>query len=255
MDWAAWAKLVTASILGGLVIFWSVAGYYHVRYYVLRRHEPATWKCQPKRFLRPEQQREAALLSTMNLTIGGVLSGTLIYALSKGARIPLYFEIARYGWTYTLASSVLLFVLVDGLAYYAHRALHVRALFRYVHRWHHRYVATSPFVVTAMHPAEFLTFQAVTFAPLFVIPFHYVSAIVVFVYILVFNIIDHSGVRLESKLPWQGPSVFHDDHHAHFHCNFGQCFQIWDRLHGTLRRSDRRYGADVFGGKGAPIDG
>jgi Delta7-sterol 5-desaturase len=255
VDWASWAKLVTASILGGLVIFWSVAGYYHVRYYVLRRHEPETWKCQPRRFLRPEQQREAALLSTMNLTIGGVLSGTLIYALSKGARIPLYFAIARYGWTYTLASSVLLFVLVDGLAYYAHRALHVRALFPYVHRWHHRYVATSPFVVTAMHPAEFLTFQAVTFAPLFVIPFHYVSAIVVFVYILVFNIIDHSGVRLESKLPWQGPSVFHDDHHAHFHCNFGQCFQIWDRLHGTLRRSDRRYGADVFGGKGAPIDG
>ena len=255
MDWGSWAKLVVLSVLGGLAIFWAVAGYYHVAYYVLRRHEPEAWKCQPKRFLRPEQQRQAALLSTMNLTIGGLLSGTLIYALSKGMRTPLYFDVARYGWTYTLASSVLLFVLVDALAYYAHRTLHVRALFPHVHRWHHRYVATSPFVVTAMHPVEFLTFQAVTFLPLFVIPFHYVSAIVVFVYILVFNIVDHSGVRLESRLPWQGPSVFHDDHHAHFHCNFGQCFMIWDRLHGTLRRSDRRYGADVYGGKGAPIDG
>ena len=44
---------------------------------------------------------------------------------------------------------LLLFVLVDGLAYYAHRALHARALFPHVHRRHHRYVATSPFVVTA----------------------------------------------------------------------------------------------------------
>ena len=79
-------------------------------------------------------------------------------------------------------------MLVDALAYYAHRALHARALFPRVHRWHHRYVATSPFVVDGDAPGRVLTFQAVTFLPLFVIPFHYLSAIVVFVYILVFNI-------------------------------------------------------------------
>jgi Delta7-sterol 5-desaturase len=251
----AWARTVGLSVLGGLVIFWVVAGYYHVRYYVLRRREPERWKCQPGRFLRAEQQRQAMRLSSMNLTLGGIVSGTFIHALDNGLRTPLYFDVADRGWLYTLASTPLLFVLVDGLAYYAHRALHTRALFRRVHHWHHRYVATSPFVVTAMHPIEFLTFQAVTFVPLFVIPFHYVSAIVVFVYILVFNIVDHSGVTLRSVLPWQGPSKFHDDHHAHFHCNFGQCLMLWDRLHGTLRRAGRRYGADVFGGKGAPGEG
>ena len=254
MDWATWIRLVALSILGGLAIFWIVAGYYHVRYYVLRRDEPASWKCQPGRFLRPEQQRQAFLLSTANLTIGGAISGSVIYAVLRGRATLIYFDVARHGWAYALGGTVVLFVLVDALAYYAHRALHVRLLFRHVHRWHHRYVATSPFVVTAMHPAEFLLFQAVTFIPLFVIPFHYLSAIAVFVYILVFNIIDHSGVRLRSRLPWQGPSMFHDDHHAHFHCNFGQCFVLWDRLHGTLRRAGRRYGVDVFGGKGAPAD-
>ena len=60
---------------------------------------------------------------------------------------------------------------------------------------------------------------------------------------------------VRSRLPWQGPSMFHDDHHVHFHCNFGQCFVLWDRLHGTLRRAGRRYGVDVFGGKGAPAVG
>jgi lathosterol oxidase len=255
VDWAAWSRLVALSIAGGLVIFWTVAGYYHIRYYVLRRHDPESWKCQPARFLRPEQQQQALALSTMNLTIGGALSGSFIYAVLKEHRTPIYFEVGRYGWLGVLGGTVLLFVLVDGLAYYAHRALHGRLLFRHVHRWHHRYVATSPFVVTAMHPAEFLLFQAVTFVPLLLIPFHYLSAIAVFVYILVFNIIDHSGVRLRSRLPWQGPSLFHDDHHAHFHCNFGQCFVLWDRLHGTLRRTGRRYGADVFGGRGAPQEG
>ena len=103
-----------------------------------------------------------------------------------------------------------------------------------------------------MHPAEFLLFQGVTFIPLFLIPFHFVSIILVLVYVLVFNIIDHSGVKLQSRIPWQGPSSFHDDHHVHFHCNFGQHLTLWDRMHGTLRRVDRRYGEGVFGGKGMP---
>ncbi len=250
-----WLGTVLGSTLGGLAIFWVVAGYYHLRYYVLRRGEPETWKCQPKRFLRPEQQRQALLLSSMNLTIGGVLTGTLIFALAHGVvPMPVYFRVADYGWAYTLGSTVGLFVLIDALAYYAHRALHAPIMFRLFHRWHHRYVATSPFVVVAMHPVEFLIFQATTFLPLFVIPLHYGSIIAVFVYILVFNIVDHSGVRLRSMLPWQGPSTYHDDHHAHFHCNFGQHLMLWDRLHGTLRRVGRTYGKDVFGGKGARTD-
>jgi Delta7-sterol 5-desaturase len=251
-DFAAWAGIVLVSVLGGVAILWIVGGYYHLRYYVGRRHEPERWKCQPQRFLRPEQQRQAMLLSTMNLAIGGFISGTFIYALTRGFATPIYFDVAERGWLYTLGSTVLLFVLVDALAYYAHRALHAKSVFRYVHRWHHRYIATTPFVVTAMHPVEFLVFQAVTFAPLFVIPFHYVSVVAVFVYVLVFNIIDHSGVRLSSALPWQGPSSYHDDHHTHFHCNFGQHLMLWDRLHGTLRREDRRYGETVFGGRGEP---
>lgn len=255
MDWASWAAIVAVSMAAGIAILWIVGGYYHLRYYRSRSHEPASWKCQPARFLRPGQARQAMILSTVNLGIGGLISGTLIYALQHGLSTPLYFDVADHGWPYTLGSTVLLFLLVDGLAYYAHRALHAKILFRYIHRWHHRYLAPTPFVVTAMHPVEFLIFQAVTFLPLFVIPFHFVSVIVVLIYVLVFNIIDHSGVRLTSRIPWQGPSMFHDDHHVHFHCNFGQHLTLWDRVHGTLRRHNRRYGADVFGGKGKPAGG
>jgi lathosterol oxidase len=252
IDWAEWAKIVVFSVLGGVAILWIVGGYYHVRYYVRRRHEPEQWKCQPSRFLRPEQQRQAMVLSTMNLTIGGVISGTLIYALTHGLDTPIYFDVAERGWVWFFASTVLLFVLVDGLAYWAHRLMHAKLVFRHVHRWHHRYVATSPWVVTAMHPVEFLVFQAATFLPLFVIPFHYAAIIAVFVYVLVFNIVDHSGVRLHSRIPWQGPSTYHDDHHVYFHVNFGQHLMFWDRVHGTLRREGRRYGEDVYGGKGEP---
>src|SRR5690606_13456630 len=85
---------------------------------------------------------------------------------------------------------------------------------------------------------------------LFFIPFHFLSVVAALIYILIFNIIDHSGVDLVSSLPWQGPSRYHDDHHVHFHVNFGQHLMLWDRMHGTLRRENRTYGVDVFGGKG-----
>lgn len=255
MDWTSWILLVLVATLGGHAIYWPVAGYYHYKYYVRRAHEPAAWKCQPKRFLSSKQQRDAMVASVINLSIAGLNTGTLLYAMKQGFTPPIYFTVADYGWIYTLLATVLLFVVTDGLAYYVHRAFHSRVMFRLFHRHHHRFVATTPFVVLAIHPVEFIALQAATFLPLFVIPFHYVSIIFVFVYHFVFNVIDHSGVRLESRIPWQGPSTFHDDHHAHFHCNFGQHLAIFDRLHGTLRRHGRTYGKEAFGGKGEPVQG
>ena len=251
MDWLHWASIVVPSMLAGVAVFWAIAGYYHLRYYVRRAHEPETWKCQPKRFLRPGQNAEAAKLSSFNLALGGLISGTMIYAYQQGWEAPkIYTEVAEHGWAYTLITTALLFVVMDASAYYVHRLFHIKALFRRFHRIHHRYVATTPFVVVAVHPVELLSLQAASFLPIFIVPLHFVSVIVVLVYVLVFNIIDHSGVKLSSSIPWQGPSMYHDDHHRYFHVNFGQHLMIWDRLHGTLRRQGRRYGVENFGGKG-----
>lgn len=249
-DPALLAFCLIGSVLAGLAIFYISASYYHIRYYVFRRDDADSWKNQPNRWLKPAQQRKAALMSSGNLILGGLISGSLIYAITQGMPTPLYFEVADYGWPYTIASGVLLFVLNDGSAYYVHRLLHHKRLFRHFHRHHHRFVATSPWVTTAVHPIELVMMQGAAFLPLFFIPFHPMVIGSVLVYILLFNVIDHSGVKLTSDLPWQGPTTYHDDHHAHFHVNFGQHLMIWDRIHGTLRRPDRTYGEDVFGGKG-----
>src|SRR5690606_31486636 len=92
-----WLALVVWSIVGGLAIVWGVGGYYHVRYYVLRRHEPEAWKCQPRRWLRPEQQRQAMKLTTMNMSVGGLLSGTFIWALDHGLPTSIYFDLGERG--------------------------------------------------------------------------------------------------------------------------------------------------------------
>lgn len=256
IDWSLLAICVAGATVAGLAVYHVVAGYYHYRYYVRRRHEPETWKCQPERFLTPALHRRAIFEGSRNLVQGGVITGCLVYGIVDGKlETPIYTDVAEYGWVYTLGMTVVLFVMMDYIDFLVHRTLHVRLLYRHVHRMHHRFVATSPYVTTAGHPLEFLALQAASFAPIFVIPFHAASIAAVLLYILVFNIIDHSGVRLTSILPWQPPSRYHDDHHAHFHVNYGQHLMIWDRMHGTLRRERRRYGQEVFGGRGLPDDG
>ena len=255
IDWPLLGTCVFWAVLGGLVPYHLVAGYYHRKYYVLRRGDPEAWKCQPKRFLTPKQLRTAVLAGSGNLALGGLVSGVLVYAVRHGdLHVPLYLDVSRYGWTYTVLSTVGYFVVADMFAYWVHRALHIKPLFLHVHRFHHKFVATSPYVATAVHPAELLAQQAMAFVPLFVVPLHVVGVVMVLVYVLVFNVIDHSGVRLTSSLPWQGPTTYHDDHHVHFHVNFGQHLMIWDRVFGTLRRQGRRYGENVYGGRGA-VDG
>lgn len=250
LEWSALLGWIAVATAGGLVIFHAVAGFYHVKYYVRRRDEPETWKCQARRKLPAKFQRKAVLLSSFNLTVAGVLTGVLIDAIARGLPTPIYMDVAEWGWPYTIGSTVLLFILLDAIAFYIHWALHLKFLYKRFHRAHHQYVATTPYVTVAIHPVVFVSLQVATAIPLFIIPFHVVSIGAVLVYILVFNIIDHSGVSLDSRIPWQASSNYHDDHHAHFHVNFGQHLVWWDRLHGTLRRKDTSYGVELFGGRG-----
>ena len=255
-EWGLLVAYMGGAALVGLIVYHAVAGFYHHRYYLKRRDEPEAWKCQPKRFLTPEQHRTAVLVGSSNMGLSGVITGFLAYGVVSGLiETPIYMDVTDYGWAYTLGMTAVLFVLVDCIAYWMHRTFHIRFLFKRFHSFHHRFVATSPYIAVAIHPVEFLCLQAATFVPLFYIPFHAASVVAVLLYVLIYNVVDHSGVRLVSALPWQPPSVYHDDHHAYFHVNFGQHLMIWDRLHGTLRRQNRRYGKEVFGGKGAPLDG
>ncbi len=248
-----WAMLVTVSALFGLVIYFGFGGWLYRKYYLQRREHAEHWKIQSKRWVPDKLHRWAITVAAGNMVLGGLVSGTFAYYIMQGGYTALYFDVSEYGWAYTLVSTVLLFLAMDAAAYYTHRLLHKRWMFRRFHRWHHRVVTPTPFITVTMHPVEFLLLQAATFLPVFLLPAHVVSFIVLLVYILVFNLMDHSGIHIDHRLPWHGSSRFHDDHHVHFHCNYGQILSFFDRFHGTHRRRNRRYGKEVFGGRGASL--
>ncbi len=250
-----WAFLVTVSALGGLVLYFGFGSILYALYYIRRRDEPESWKIQPKRFPPPKLHRWAMSVAAGNLLLGGLLTGTFAYAILHGAPTALYTDVDTYGWPYTILSTIVAYLLLEAAAYYTHRLFHNKWLFRRFHRYHHRLVAPTPFSTTTMHPVEFIAFQATAFLPTFVLPMWVGSFIGLLVYVLISNMVDHSGVDLVHRTPWMSSTRYHADHHVYFHCNYGQSLTFFDRFHGTLRRRDRRYGAEVFGGRGAAKGG
>jgi lathosterol oxidase len=241
---------VVLAVAVGLGMYLGVGGWFEWRYYRRRRDQADAWKCQPRRLAPPRVRRRDLLLGGGNLVAGSIVSGVLAAAIANDNPTAIYF--GGHGLVFSLATALAYFLATDAALYAAHRLYHRPAAFRLIHRWHHRNTTPTAFTATAMHPVEFATYQTITMAPLFVLPVHVVAVIVVLLYQNFVALVDHSGVRLRPLLPFQPPPRFHDDHHLYFHVNFGQTLGLWDRVCGTWRREGRRYGENVFGGRGAP---
>ena len=233
-----------------LVTFWGMGGLVHYWFYVRRRREAGQWKLQPERFLSPGMARHAFLLGSFNMVVGSVCGGTFAWHVTRGGWSSLYFDPLAYGIPWLFGSAIATYFLIDAGLYYSHRFLHREWMFKRIHRWHHRYTAPIVFTTTAVHPLEFLIFQAFVLLPALVVPVHWAVYVLVVGYTYLIGMIDHSGIDVRWPLPLHSGNRFHDDHHVYFHCNYGHHTQLFDRLHGTVRRHDRLYGPDVFGGRG-----
>jgi lathosterol oxidase len=247
-----WLANIGVALLVSLLSFGGACGLVHYWFYVRRRAHAARWKLQPERWLTRAQLRQALLLGSINLAYGTVVGGSVAWYVRRGGWSRLYFDPGERGWLYLVASTLGTFVFIDAALYYCHRLLHHRLLFRYVHRWHHRFVAPIVFTTLAMHPVEFILYMSVTLLPIFVVPLNAHAFVGLVAYTYLIGIIDHTGVRLPWNLPVHGDGEFHNQHHIYFHCNFGHHTALFDRLHGTVRRGDRHYDEHTFGGRGAP---
>ncbi|XP_030835386.1 delta(7)-sterol 5(6)-desaturase erg32 isoform X1 [Strongylocentrotus purpuratus] len=244
---------VLQSFTGAFLIFYGVGGYLKWYYYIQRRERAADWKCQPDRFLQPEDDRLEFWLGSLNIAIGSLSFGILVTYIMNGGETKLYYSIKDYGWVYFLLSIPGLYVYNEASSYYTHRLMHHPILYRRYHKLHHHFKAPTPWTAAASHPYEFIIFQFLLEIPIFLVPLHAGVFLCCLIYGYYHSIISHSGIDLHSMFPWQPSVIFHDDHHKYFHCNFGVNTMIFDRLHGTLRKNNRFYSETTFGGKGAPI--
>jgi len=115
--------------------------------------------------------------------------------------------------------------------YFAHRFIHIRALYKYVHSLHHRNTDIEPFSGLCMHPIEHLYYYSCVGPSLYfkMSPFH---AMWNLIHLLISPAASHSG--------WENcmqSDQFHYLHHRKFECNYGTAGEPLDRWFGTYRGS------------------
>jgi Delta7-sterol 5-desaturase len=241
--------------------FWAptltLTGVYGVRYltfagiaYALgyRRGIALRWnKLQPAMPSATQVLREIGY-SAVAVLVFGAINGVL-FALGVLPHTMLYLDIAQYGWTWFALSIVAALFLHDTYFYWTHRLLHLRPVFRAVHRVHHLSTNPTPWTAYAFHPSESVVQAGAVVLIIFTMPIHPLAIIVFQVISTAINVYGHSGYELyPAEWPrhwlgrWINTSVAHNTHHAIARHNYGLYFLFWDRWMGTLDPEyERRY--------------
>jgi sterol desaturase/sphingolipid hydroxylase (fatty acid hydroxylase superfamily) len=187
---------------------------------------------QSKRMSDAEQMK-AICFSLKSVSTVSAASGFMYYAIQGWTNI--HWGVPRPKELFWFALG---YILVDISAYLVHRMLHRPWWYVRVHKVHHLWKSPNVFVVSALHPVEFLLLTVPTLAILTALPLSFPIFCLMLFWIFLCNSIDHSGLHLE-KWPlcrlmfWQAHPEFHDNHHAFFQANYGAMVDWWDRLGGT----------------------
>lgn len=136
--------------------------------------------------------------------------------------------------------------------YFAHRFIHIKTLYKYVHSLHHRNTDIEPFAGLCMHPIEHLYYYS-CMGPSFYIfasPFAFMWN---GVHLLISPAASHSGFEDNFQ-----SDQFHYLHHRYFECNYGTGTFPFDLWFGTFRESlgpkSKTYKGEHTEGKEVKLD-
>ncbi|KAH8269921.1 hypothetical protein KR044_002598 [Drosophila immigrans] len=174
---------------------------------------------------------QAIKVVLINLTVVNLLTTWLLFELvlrsnnSHDIRVlPSFGRVVR--------DFVVLVILEEIMFYYAHRLLHHKAIYKYVHKKHHEWTAPIAAITLYAHPVEHVVANLMPVgASLALLGSHVTVAWGMIALAVINSMSDHTGY----SFPWSAGSVrFHDYHHAKFNYNYGVMGWL-DKLHGTYR--------------------
>lgn len=185
-----------------------------------------------------------------------MITTILLAGWHEGYFDNLYIDPTERGWTYFLASIVILVLIQDALFYWTHRLLHTKRFAKY-HVRHHRSKTPTVFAVYSFHPFEAFLHAIRLPIILLILPVNLFAIIIS--ENLISNFVNAYGhLNYEPKFVrkirafhrnFAGNATYHNVHHAKGCGNYGFYLKFWDRVFGTEIESTEELFDKVHGCK------
>jgi lathosterol oxidase len=185
--------------------------------------------------------RHDVKLGIVSLLFGSPLLQVFAVAHEKWGVSRVYTGIADRGWVWWAVSLPLYVILWDAVFYLTHLVLHHPFVFRISHFRHHKCRPPVPWSGIAIDPLETILSGIMPYVvPLFLLPFHVYTVYALNIVLMAWATLVHSAYDWSESPLFMTPK----DHNLHHHfglknANFAAVFTFWDRLFGTLNRTDR----------------
>ncbi|XP_017137990.1 fatty acid hydroxylase domain-containing protein 2 [Drosophila miranda] len=228
--WRLWVLGSTVTIFS---VYWVYAALFTIMDITNRPRFIRKYKIQPGQNEPVDLTKlwRAIKVVLFNLTVVNLLASWVVFELiyknknSQNVReLPTFRRSVR--------DLVVFVVLEEIMFYYAHRLMHHKAVYKYVHKKHHEWTAPIAAITLYAHPVEHVLANLLPVAlSIALLGTHVALAWMIFALAIINSMSDHTGY----SFPWSGGSVrFHDYHHAKFNYNYG-VIGLLDKLHGTYR--------------------
>jgi len=128
-----------------------------------------------------------------------------------------------------------MYLLYDFVYTLFHKILHLRCVYGYVHKHHHRQISPSRghYDAINVHPFEFLVGEYLNLFCFWMIPCHVFSVLLFLLVAVVAATLNHT--RYDVSIPGVYDPKDHLVHHRLPDANFGQYTMFWDKLYGWHR--------------------
>ncbi|MBK7149409.1 MAG: sterol desaturase family protein [Bacteroidetes bacterium] len=221
------------------------AGFLYLVFYVWKRRDFVKYKIQQKFPDNPHILREIKY-SFLSLSVFSFVS-LVLFTFRRMGYTKVYTDFNDHSVAYFIFSVVAFILIHDTYFYFAHRFMHWRKIYPYVHRIHHMSTNPTPWAAFAFHPLEALTEVAIVPILVFLMPLHPYAILLWVLYQTGMNVLGHLGFELFKSgfttgtiSKWHNTSTHHNMHHKLVNCNYGLYFNFWDRVLGTNHKDYER---------------
>lgn len=236
-DDITWKDHLEERMMVNMLLVFGYVGFWHVALY--------WWHWGKRPFVANRSYQWGKVLHNMFYTWLGTVQWTatevaFLYCYQHGKisyrQEPLSLNHPTCLWQ-TLLLCILLPNFRDVHFYFAHRLIHCRFIYKYIHSLHHRNSDIEPFAGLCMHPLEHM-FYFTCYAPCLLFHLHPIILFWMGVHLLLAPAASHSGFEDHFSA-----DLVHYLHHRYTDCNYGVPqsipFDVWFGTYlGEIRTRD-----------------